>query len=116
MAVPTAMRARIGTQRTCVRRTGDAATAPVANLLVALPVDAVDVPVSRRGRRRVFHRRLDDRRASRGERRAEGGSELVGRSDEDALGAVAPGDLREVGTVAGAVRLAETAEFPSVVH
>src|SRR5262245_37898765 len=100
--VPTATSARVGTQRTCVRRAASVPAALTADRLAALPVHAVDVPVSGCGGRRIFHRRLDDGRTAGCERGAKRGTELVGRLDEHAVGAVAARNLREVGAIAGA--------------
>src|SRR5687767_2318266 len=93
-------------------RSATYATHHASRGLAALPVDAVDVPVSGRRRRRVLHRCLDHRRAPGGEGRAERGTELVGRVDEHAVRAVALGDLREIGAIADAVRLEQAAELP----
>src|SRR3954470_11687611 len=114
IAVPTATSARIGTQRTLVRRTAGASARSTA--LAAFSIYTVDIPVSRRRCRRVFHRRLDHRRTARRECRAERGTEFVSAADEHAVGAVALRDLREVGPVAFAIRLEQAAELPPVVH
>src|SRR5690349_2582092 len=109
MPVPIATSARIGIHRTRVR--APVTLAPAAGL-TAFPVYTVDVPVARGRRRRVLHRRLDDGRTARRQRGGQRRTQFTGRLDEDAVGAVASGDLREVGTVARAVCLEQAAEFP----
>src|SRR3954447_9855611 len=100
MAVPVATSARIGTHRTRVRGP-DAGTAATA--LAPFSINTVDVPVAGGRRGSVFHRCLDHGGPARGNRCSQRRPELVGRLDEHAVGAIAPGDLGEVGAVARAV-------------